>query len=128
MDYSINASPDDKYVILNIKGNVTRRSMSPVVFEAHRLGHQLNVHCYLVDLLESRNIETVVDNYEFANVDMRYPDIDQNACVAFLVSPEDHSHDFVETVSRNAGMDITIFTDRNKAIQHLLERQACALS
>jgi hypothetical protein len=42
--------------------------------------------------------------------------------VAVLVRPEDHSHDFAETVTKNAGQDITIFRDREAAINHLLKK------
>ena len=48
-------------------------------------------------------------------------DIDRNARVAVLRSPGDHSHDFIETVSRNAGLHVKLFTDRAKALAHLLE-------
>jgi hypothetical protein len=41
--------------------------------------------------------------------------------VALLVDPEDHSHDFVETVGRNAGLNVTLFRDRDAAKQYLSE-------
>lgn len=49
------------------------------------------------------------------------PGIDKKARVAILASPEDHSHDFVETATRNAGLDVTLFRDRGLAIRHLLQ-------
>ena len=47
--------------------------------------------------------------------------IDIQAKVATLVSPNDHSHDFMETVSRNAGLQVRIFTDPVEAKQFLME-------
>ena len=56
----------------------------------------------------------------FAYKDMQLAEgIDLNAIVATLVSPDDHSHDFIETVSRNAGLNVTLFTDLDLAKQHL---------
>lgn len=72
-------------------------------------------------MTESRNVDTISRIYEFAYEDMKTPEgIDKNARVALLVSPEDHSHDFVETVARNTGMDVTLFRDREAAINHLI--------
>ncbi len=48
------------------------------------------------------------------------PGIDKYAHVAVLVSPDDHSHDFVEVVARNSGLNVTLFRDLAAAIKHLL--------
>jgi len=39
--------------------------------------------------------------------------------VAVLVSPNDHSHDFMETVSHNAGLNVAFFADLEQAERHL---------
>lgn len=44
------------------------------------------------------------------------------ARVAGLISPGDHSHDFVETVSMNAGMFLKLFTDITEARNYLLKK------
>jgi hypothetical protein len=41
--------------------------------------------------------------------------IDKYARIATLVNPDDHSHDFIETVARNAGLNVKIFTDPDQA-------------
>jgi hypothetical protein len=69
---------------------------------------------------EVRNAESVLEKYKFAYQNMQQETgINRHARVAMLVSPEDHSHDFVETVSRNSGLDVTLFRDREEAIKHL---------
>jgi hypothetical protein len=50
---------------------------------------------------------------------METPEIDKTALVAVLVRPDDHSHDFVETVARNSGLRVTLFRDRERAEDHL---------
>jgi hypothetical protein len=88
--------------------------------ESHALGRKLGIRRYLVDLRKSRNVESLLDGYQFAYQDMpQQPEIDRSARVAILVSPGDHSHDFIETVSRNSGLDVTLFRDYEQAIAHL---------
>ena len=123
MPRHLEVSPDGTYIVLTIKGDIDRKLAMRYNMEAHALGKQLDIKCYLVDATESRNIETTFDNYSFAYDDMASaPEIDRSARVALLVSPGDHSHDFVETVSRNAGLDVTLFIDRRLAEAHLRSR------
>ncbi|MBW1814413.1 MAG: hypothetical protein JRJ39_12290 [Deltaproteobacteria bacterium] len=70
--------------------------------EAHTLGGKLGINRYLVDVTESRNTDSVMESYDFAYEDMKNTEgIDLYARVALLVSPGDHSHDFIETVTTN---------------------------
>ena len=45
----------------------------------------------------------------------------RSAHVAILVSPDDRSHDFIETVNRNAGYNVRVFRDADAAISWLEE-------
>ena len=86
------------------------------------MGDKLGITLHLMDVTEARNVDSVSKTYKFAYEDIKdFPGINMNVRVAVLVSPEDHSHDFVETVARNAGQDITIFRDYNLAVEHLLK-------
>jgi hypothetical protein len=117
---SIGPSGDRRYIILRVVGDYTRERAMANTIEAHAMGRALGIRRYLVDMTESRNAESVLANYEFARKEIwDAPEIDKTALVAILVSPDDHSHDFVETVARNAGLRVTIFRDRVRAEQHL---------
>jgi hypothetical protein len=117
---SIEPSSDRRYIILKVVGDYTRERAMTNTIDAHAVGRELGIHRYLVDMTESRNTESVLANYEFARKEIwEAPEIDTTALVAVLVSPDDHSHDFVETVARNAGLRVTIFRDRARAEQHL---------
>lgn len=73
-----------------------------------------------MDVREARNTDSVFNNYSFAYKDMhKAEEIDKRARVAVVVSPQDNSHDFIETVSRNAGLDVVLFTDIDRAVAHL---------
>ena len=120
MSYQIIASEDGTYIVLTVKGDIARATAMQHNVEAHALGKRLGIRNYLMDLTEARNTESVTDGYEFVHRDMRAaPDIDLTARVAMLVAPGDHSHDFIETVSKNAGLDVTIFHDAPSALAHL---------
>ena len=122
MSYKISLSKDGNYIELELEGNITRESSMKPNLESHALGMKLGIHRYLVDATKARNIESVTENYQFAYKDMApHPGIDRDAIAAFVVSPEDHSHDFIETVLRNAGFSATLFRDRALAIRFLLE-------
>ena len=120
MSYTITLSTNKKYINLKVIGDITRDSAMKQNIEAHAYGRGLGINKFLVDLTESRNVDSVTNNYQFAYEDMHSPDFDRHAKVAFLVSAGDHSHDFVETLAFNAGLDIKIFTDRSLAEIHLL--------
>lgn len=122
MKYSITVSEDGKYIIAKHWGEITGEIVIQRTREAHALGEKLGIHRHLMDVTEARNVDTVTNNFEFAYQNIvRSQGINMTARVAVLVSPDDHSHDFVETVTRNAGQNVTFFRDRESAIRHLLE-------
>jgi len=120
MPYTIKLSEDGKYILVTTQGDMTRELAMEHNREAHALGRELGIKRYLVDLRASRNVESPTDGYQFAYHDMpEDPEIDRSARVALLVSPEDHSHDFIETVSRNSGLSVTIFRNYEEALAYL---------
>ena len=122
MSYTIKPSEDGKYIILKHWGEIDRELTTQRNLEAHALGAKLGITRHLVDLTEAKHVDTVTQTYEFAYKDMRsLPGINKTARVAVLVSPDEHSHDFVATVASNAGQNVTLFRDREAAIQHLLK-------
>jgi hypothetical protein len=121
MSYSITVSEDGSYIILTVSGEYHRRLAMQYNLETHALGKELGIDRFLLDMTESRNVESVTSKYVFAYEDMQNaPEINRRARVALLVNPDDHSHDFIVTVTRNSGLDVTLFTDRQLAIQHLI--------
>jgi hypothetical protein len=119
--YTITPSVDGSFITIKVRGDITRQAAAQMNLEAHALGEQLKVNRYLVDVTEARNVDLANDDYQFANVDMKNMDgIDKSAFVATVVSPGDHSHDFMETVCRNAGLNVRIFTDLAEAIRFLM--------
>lgn len=124
MDYSIDLSDDQSYIQLTITGELNRKKAVNINLKAHALGKKHNIDRYLVDVRNARNTDSIMQSYEFAYSDMQNTDgIDKSATVAAIVDPDDHSHDFLETVAKNAGIDINLFTDERKAIEHLVSQK-----
>lgn len=122
MSYSITISEDGNYIILKTTGDITSSNIIPANLESHALGKKMGISKFLVDASESRNTSSISENYKFAHSDLHnFPEINKSARIAFLVSPNDHSHDFIETLTRNAGHNTTIFRDREKAVKYLLK-------
>ena len=122
MPYEIYPSGDGKYIIAKHWGELTSDVVIRRTLEAHELGKKLGVTRHLMDVTEAVNVDTPTQTYKFANEEIgKFTGINMSVRVAVLVSPEDHSHDFSETVTRNAGQDVTLFRNRESAIEYLLQ-------
>jgi len=122
MTYSITASDDKKYIIVKVVGTISRQLAIQYNLEAHALGKELGIDRFLLDFTECKNTDTVMRNYKYVYDDMKNPGINQAARTAMLVSPNEHSHDFIEALFRDAGADVTLFHDRELALWHLTEK------
>ncbi|MCL4836864.1 MAG: hypothetical protein KJ058_02720 [Thermoanaerobaculia bacterium] len=119
----IHLSDDGTYVELVRRGEISRQSVLAENLQAHALGRAHGVRSYLVDHTEARSVDSLVDQYDFAYHDMREAEgLDQGARIAVLITAGDRSHDFIETVCRNAGFDVQLFTDRAAAVRFLRGR------
>jgi len=122
MSYTIRPSDDGNYILLEVHGEIHRHLAMEYNLAAHALAKELGIDRFLMDLTDSRNVDSVTSKYVFAYSDMKNtPGISRTARVALLVSPEDHSHDFILTVAQNSGLNTTLFRDRQAAIKHLLK-------
>jgi hypothetical protein len=119
MQYKIGLSNDKTYIVQKMLGEITCDAAMKCAEESHAMAKKFEIIRFLVDVTEARNVDTSFDNYQFANRDIDSPKIDKGAIVALLVSADDTSHDFVETVLRNAGHNVTLFRDRKQAERYL---------
>lgn len=123
---SVVSAANGVYIVVTASGDYTQERALQNTIAAHALGGKLGINRYLVDLTEARNVETILTNYEYAKKRMwDVPEIDKRALVALLASPADDSHDFAETVARNAGLRVRLFKDRAEAEAYLLRGEYC---
>jgi hypothetical protein len=64
-------------------------------------------------------VQSVVDNYEFAHQELPNFGFPKSSRSAFLVRPDDRSHDFINTAFFNAGYVTKLFSDEASAISWL---------
>jgi len=121
MNYEVKVSDSGKYIIVCINTDMTRALADQTGLEATHLGKKNNINLFLYDLRNSINRETVNANYIYAKQEVQKIEPDYANKIAMLVSQNDKSHDFVETVLRNAGHNVLIFHDEEKALSWLLE-------
>lgn len=119
MPYTITPFPDHKYILIKVTGETNRLLASEYHQVARQLGDELCIQAYLVDLTESRNTDTVLRHYKFATRDSQSVGLNQAISVALLVDQFDHSHDFIEVLLRDVGLNVSLFRDRDLAIQFL---------
>lgn len=120
MNYTISLSQNKKYILIKVIGLVNRINAMKYTIESHKLGADKGILHFLVDLVDARNEESIAENYDFAYTDLReQPVINRKAKVAMLVEKNDHSHDFMETLSVNSGHNVRLFRDEKSALSFL---------
>ena len=121
MDYNISVSENEKYILVKVNQPMTINLGRRCGLDATKLGERNNINCYLFDLRGAPNIENVLPNYQFAYEDMDNLGFPRNARSALLTDPDDKSHDFMETLFRNAGFNVRLFSNEHSAIAWLVE-------
>ncbi len=121
MKYHISLSTNKRFVCTKIIGLVNSPSLLECLLAAQQVAQQTEITRHLLDLTEARNHLSTLENYHFAYHDMNRSDIDRLGRVALIVAPDDHTHDFFETLLRNNGRDVTLFTNCEDAERYLGE-------
>ena len=119
---ALSVSDDKKFIIMKITGQVNSQDMYQHTLEAHQLGRSLHLRAFLVDLTDAINTQSPVEKYNFVYKKVQGDDeLLHFVRMAMWVRPEDHSHDFIETLANNTGEQAKIFHDPQAAIRFLLE-------
>lgn len=119
-NYEIKLAESGEYIIITVKGEIDSKLATEYIIASHTMGRERGINKYLIEATEARNAETPADNFEFGDSGMdKIPEMDRFARVAMLVDPEDHSHDFIETVMSNRGYAIRLFHEAQSALDYL---------
>lgn len=111
MSYTITTSENGKYSICRVTGEITVDVARQFYKELNRLSRALNIKRFLNDVRDASNALSTLENYDFAYKDMSELKLQRNVCAAIRVGPGDRTHDFVETVTQNAGYNVRVFRD-----------------
>lgn len=121
MKYVISLADSGKYVICKVCEPVTTRFAIEFGKATVDFARACGINRQLYDCRNVRNVDSVYHNYDFAYKDAEQLDLSYANRAAILVDPTDRSHDFVEITMRNAGYDIKVFIDEEKAAAWLEE-------
>lgn len=122
MNYQVAVSESGDYIVVRVSGDITSEIARNFSLDADQAGSEHGLKRYLFDMTRATNVESILRNYQYAYEDMAEMDLDRSARSAVLVSPQDRSHDFVETVATNAGYNVRLFTDEAVAVAWLAGR------
>lgn len=120
MAFTVAPSADGKYLVCRVSGLLNQELGKAFAVELERMGRELGISRYLIDVRDAVNTLTPLGNYEYAYNDLPELNIRRDSRVAALVAEDDKSHDFVEIVMRNAGYNLHIFRDETEAMGWLL--------
>ncbi len=116
MKYEISVSEDRTYIKVTVYGDITAELQKEFAGNAIRKSQEHNIINFLVDVSQVINTASVLDNYRFAHGDMMRFGQPRAAKIAVLVAPHDSSHNFVETVFKNAGYNFRLFKEKGEAL------------
>lgn len=121
MSYTVALSDNGRYIVCRVTVPITMEVARAFTLEMDRLSRATRVKRFLSDVREAPNVLDTIGNYDFAYSEMPGFNLQKDARAAILASPADRSHDFVETVSQNAGYRVRLFRDEAAAIAWLNE-------
>jgi SpoIIAA-like len=121
MPFSISVSENQKYIICEVTGEITLDTAREFTKELDRMSRSLKIKRFLTDVRNAQNALNTLEQYDFAYKDMAEMKLQRDVRSAILVAATDTTHDFVETVTLNAGYGVRVFHDENAAIEWLNE-------
>jgi len=86
---------------------------------ATALAKSRGINRFLFDSRLAPNVQSVTLNYEFAYRELSDFGFPRDSRSALLTAPEDRSHDFMETLFKNAGYAVRLFHDEKQAVAWL---------
>ena len=121
MNYTIELSTDNKYIICRVNEPLTNEVINAYTVELDSMSRESGIKRFLIDVRKAPNILSTVDNYDYAHTEMKEMDLQKDVRSAILASPDDHSHDFFELAGQNEGYNIRIFRNEDEAVAWLNE-------
>ena len=119
MAYTISIAENRNYIIIKYFVPMTTEIGVKSGDELTRSAAENDIMRFLFDMRESTNIQSVTDNYYFANQDIQTFNFPRNSLSAFLIKPSDNSHDFITTAFKNVGYAVDKFSTEDEAVKWL---------
>jgi len=124
MKYELSISESGGYISIKVNQPMTTDLGRRCGVDAARLANERNITNFMFDVRKAPNLQSVTEDYIYAYKEMAHFGFSKAMRSALLVSPDDRSHDFIETAFRNAGYIVKIFTDESSAISWLEKKES----
>ncbi|MBL1142681.1 MAG: hypothetical protein D8M62_11610 [Proteobacteria bacterium] len=126
MDYKIDSIKEKGFVLIKVYKSITADLEQSFAKEAVETAQRDDLLNYCADVRGIPNVASTLDNYSMAYENMASYGLKHESKIAILHSINDHSHNFIETVFRNAGYNCKLFTNESDAHDWL--KSECASS
>ncbi len=115
MKYKVTIDKDEGFVRITVYEPITAKLEQEFAGEAIAVAKKNDLLRYLVDVRAVPNIANTVDQYTLPYEDVAPLGLSRSSRIAVLVEENDTSHNFIETVFRNAGYNCQLFVDEDEA-------------
>jgi len=121
MKYKISLSEDRTHIRIRVFEAITGDMEREFAEKAIKEAKHHKIHKYLIDVRQAPNVSFISEQFLLSYKDMDRMSLDRRSKLAVLAEVEDTSHNFIETVFRNAGYNCHLFVDEDSALKWLKE-------
>ncbi len=118
-DFEVSVSPGGTYIEVKVYAPMDSDVGRRCGVAATELAKRHNLNHFLFDSRMSSNVQSVTVNYQFAYEGLESLGFPRDSRSALLAAPDDKSHDFMETLFKNAGYSVRLFYDEAQAVTWL---------
>ena len=115
MDFELCLATDGLHAIMTNYADVTHLSAVDRQRAMQAFSDEHKVTRFLIDTRGKRFVGGPIELHNFVRKTLPDEGYDRHWRVALVTSPDDNSHDFLETVSQNAGYHVMVFKSLERA-------------
>ena len=119
MSYKINYEKEGDYIAVTVEGDFTLSNLKDLAAEVTKFTKQYSCNRILNDMRQAQLTKGTIDIYNMPKT-ARSSGIDTYCKRALVVSEQSSDFHFLETVFRNQGHNVKLFTDIDAAMSWLL--------
>jgi hypothetical protein len=119
MDFDLRLAPDGGHAIMTNHADVTRAAAVARQRAMQAFSERHKVTRFLIDTRGKQWVGGPRELYTFVRTTLPEENYNRHWRVALVTSPDDNSHDFLETVSHNVGYHVMVFKSIEKAREWL---------
>jgi hypothetical protein len=119
MQFDLAMAPGDTHAVVTVRCDLNHATATEYQRAMRAFAEAHAVSRFLIDTRGRRFVGTFLETYTFVRDTLPKEGFDETWTAAVVTSPDDDSHDFLETVSFNAGRQIRVFKDYEQAARWL---------